>query len=100
MNLAEIKLDGKTLGHDKTPSRTAKVTWSDDPAYLEVTITWRDKREGTYCNTDRKHLVLADDSDDLWSAADCLHHALEGTEGTRPEIRKYYKILAMFHKGL
>lgn len=37
----------------------------------------------------RHHQVHADDAADIWSMAEILHEALEGTPGRRSEIRAY-----------
>lgn len=43
----------------------------------------------------RKHTVAADDRDDLWSMAECLHHACEGVRGCVGDITPFFQPLEL-----
>ena len=43
----------------------------------------------------RKHTVAADDRDDLWSMAECIHHAFEGGRGCVGDITPFFQPLEL-----
>ncbi len=43
----------------------------------------------------RKHTVAADDRDDLWSMAECIHHAFEGCRGCVGDITPFFQPLEL-----
>ena len=73
--------------HFAGTSATAVARRQRGGEHIEVEIT---APHGT-----RKHAVRADDRDDLWSMAECLHHAFEGARGCVGDITPFFQPLEL-----
>jgi len=93
MRITSIELAGesKTTLSDGTPglpSAFARISRKGGDEYVTVELI--------VPGSERKHEVQADDSDDQWSMAKILQHALDGYEGTNSEIDEYFRVLRHF----
>jgi len=80
MKIASIIFEGSTDPKTGQPRAFATVRRPESSEYIEVTIDWPSGRS-------RKHLVAADDRDDLWSMAEGLQQTLDGCRGTNSMVR-------------
>jgi len=82
----------------------SKTTLSDGTPGLPRAFARISRKPGDECITvelitsagERSHQVQANDSDDQWSMAEILQHALDGYEGTNSEIDEYVRVLQHF----
>jgi len=93
MRITSIELAGEsktTLG-DGTPGLPrafARIGRKPGDEYITVELLMP--------GSERTHQVQAGDSDDQWSMAEILQHALDGYEGTNSEIDDYYRAIQHF----
>jgi len=90
MTIFEIKLAGRIKTGQIAPECFATVHRVPDSDTLTVKFTTAD---GT---GDREHLVEADNTEDVFSMAQCLQERLDGYKGTNSEIHDYYRMLNQF----
>ncbi|HOI53666.1 MAG TPA: hypothetical protein PLP01_00280 [Phycisphaerae bacterium] len=83
MKIASIIFEGSTDPKTGQPRAFATVRRPESSEYIEVTIDWPSGRS-------RKHLVAADDRDDLWSMAEGLQQTLDGCRGTNSMVRIWF----------
>ena len=89
MKIASITLEGATDRKTNLPVAFATIRRAKGSEYIEVTIDWPSGRS-------RKHLVAADDRDDLWSMAEGLQETLDGHKGTNSMVHDYFRELERF----
>ena len=89
MKIASITLEGTTDRKTGMPVAFATIRRAKDSEYIEVTIDWPSGQT-------RKHLVAADDRDDLWSMAEGLQQTLDGHKGTNSMVHEYFQELQRF----
>lgn len=87
MNIYEMKLAGR-LNKNSTPEYFATIHRVPGSDTFTVTIIGPD--------SERKHIVEADNSDDVYSMAECLQYHLDGCKGTNSMVHDYYRILEHF----
>lgn len=87
MRIIEMKLAGR-LDKNNLPEYFATIHRTPGNNYITVTIIGPD--------SEREHIVEADNSDDVFSMAECLQYHLDGCKGTNSMIHDYYRILQDF----
>ena len=87
MNIYEIKLAGR-LNKNNVPEYFATLHRVPGSDTFTVTIIGPD--------SEREHIVEADNSDDVYSMAECLQYHLDGCKGTNSMIHDYYRMLEYF----
>jgi len=87
MHIIEMKLAGR-LNKNNLPEYFATIHRVPGNDYITVIIIGPD--------SEREHLVEADNSDDVYSMAECLQYHLGGCKGTNSMIHDYYRILENF----
>lgn len=89
MNIYELKIAGRISKETKMPMAMATIHRTPGNDYITVTIHAADGK-------DRQHTVQVDCQEVVWSMTDCLHHQLEGGQGTNSDIHGYYRVLEQF----
>ena len=87
MRITEMKLAGR-LNKNNLPRYFATIHRVPGNDYITVTIIGPD--------SEREHLVEADNPDDVYSMAECLQVHLDGCKGTNSMVHDYYRILENF----
>ena len=80
MRITRIDFEGQSGNY-------ATAVRKRDDDHIEVTILTPGNPDG------RRHRVLADCEEDLFSMAECLQHHLDGHRGTNSMIHDYYREL-------
>jgi len=80
MRITRIDFEGRP-GHYATAARRR------DPDWIDVTILTPEAPDG------RRHHVMADCEEDIFSMAECLQRELDGHRGTHSMIHDYYREL-------
>ncbi len=88
MTIFEIKLAGHIKKGQIAPECFA--TLHRVPASDMITVTFNTP------DGDREHLVEADNTEDVFSMAQCLQERLDGYKGTNSEIHSYFRMLEHF----
>ena len=87
MRITKIELAGR-LNKNNLPEYFATIHRTPENEYITVTIIGPDN--------EREHIVEANNSDDIFSMAECLQYHLDGCKGTNSMIHDYYRILQDF----
>jgi hypothetical protein len=87
MHIIEMKLAGH-MNKGDVPAYFATIHRVAGNAYITVKLISTDG--------EREHRVEADNSDDVYSMAECLQYHLDGCKGTNSMVHDYYRILENF----
>jgi hypothetical protein len=83
-----MELAGTIEQGRRLPRAFARIKRNPGDGHIEVCILKP--------NTEKTHIVDADDEDDLWSMAKCLQETLDGCRGTRSDTMDYFRALQYF----
>ena len=87
MNIYEMKLAGR-LNKNSVPEYFATIHRVPGSDTFTVTIIGPD--------SEREHIVEADNPEDVYSMAECLQYHLDGCKGTHSMVHAYYRLLEYF----
>jgi hypothetical protein len=87
MHIVKMELAGR-ITKGSLPEYFATIHRVPGNDFITVTIVGPD--------SEKEHLVEANNSEDVFSMAECLQYHLEGNKGTNSDVHGYYRMLQMF----